>query len=285
MPAQNNFNKPKEATQVKTKCESTVLEAETLSECENKYNMPMGRTGPLVVKVPVVLSDVEIQIDVEAEIRLEEAAFDIKNIDKHICLTQCKLVPHTDKLFIAGYIQKNIQYSTIECSNSSSLSGSIQHTTVNVPFKCVTKIQFSKYPIYGKEYKKKLNVIDDCRLGKDHKEDSWIHYSKFYEPVYCELEYAKILETDIQRKECPTMETVSKEKAFRELLEKMVIYVRLKVLQNQQVYIPEPCGEVKMVENSSSDYSQDKNIEVEVGNDPEIGLVGKEITSYKCYED
>jgi hypothetical protein len=285
MPTQNNFNRPKEEAQVKTKCESAVLEAETLSECQNQYSIPMGRTGPLVAKVPVVLSDVEIQIDVEAEIRLGEAAFDIKNIDKHICLTQCKLVPHTDKLFIAGYIQKNIQYSTIDCSNSSSLSGSIQHTTVNVPFKCVTKIQFSKYPIYGKEYKKKLNAIDDCKMGKDLKEDSWIHYSKFYEPVYCELEYAKILETDIHKKECSTQDTVSKEKTFRELVEKMVIYVRLKVLQNQQVYIPEPCGEVKIIETCSSDSSKDKSIEIEVGNDPKIGIVGKEVTPSKCYED
>lgn len=279
----NSENDCNEIAQCTTRCDSRVLDSTTLAECDNKYNIPMGRTGPLVAKIPVVLSEVEVQIDLESEIRLEQPALDIKNIDKHIFLTQCKLIPHTDKLFISGYVQKNIQFSTIDCANKTSISGNIQHTTVNVPFKCVTKIEFSNEPIYGKDYKKRLNALDKNMLGKDNKEDSWIHYSKLYEPVYCELEHAKILGTDIFNRQCSFNNDISKEKTFQELVEKMVIFIQLKVLQNQQVFIPEPSGDVIMVDNCTKSPSDsitdkdDKSTYIEVGFQPEKGMMGKEI--------
>lgn len=290
MSNENLVNDSSEIVQTNTKCESKVIDSATLNECENKCNTPMGRTGPLIAKIPVVLSDVEVQVDVESEIRLEEPAQDIKTIDKHIYLTQCKLIPHTDKLFISGYVQKNIQYSAIGCTNKTSISGNIQHTTVNVPFKCVTKIKFAKYPIYGDDYKKRLNVLGKDMLGKDQKEDSWFHYSKLYEPIFCELEYAKIMETDIFAQQCTLPNTLPNEKPFQQLTEKMVIYMRLKVLQNQQVFIPEPSGDVNMLEKCSSGFDSDcdkekKQLNVEVGYDAEKGMIGKEVSSYDLHED
>jgi hypothetical protein len=283
MSEKNTMNACNEIAQSTTSCDSKLLDSTTLNECDNKYYVPMGRTGPLVAKIPVVLSDVEIQIDVESEIRLEEAAFDIKTVDKHTFLTECKLIPHTNKLFIAGFVQKNIQYSTVDCTNKTSVSGKIQHTTVNIPFKCVTKIQFSKSPIYGKDYKKRLNALDGNMLGKDQREDSWVHYSKPFEPVFCELECTKILETDIINKQCHSHNSSPKEETFQELIVKMVIFIRLKVLQNQQVNIPEPNGDVAIVERCSMDNSQEyfydnnkKDTYIEVGFDPEKGMIGKE---------
>lgn len=290
MPNENLVKDSSETAQTSTDCESKVLDSVTLNECENKCNIPMGRTGPLVAKIPVVLSDVEVQVDVESEIRLEEPALDIKTIDKHIYLTQCKLIPHTDKLFISGYVQKNIQFSAIDCTNRTSISGNVQHTTVNVPFKCVTKIKFSKYPIYGDDYKKRLSALGKDKLSKDQKEDSWFHYSKHYEPVFCELEYAKILETDIFNQECVLPNTLPNGNPFQEFTEKMVIYMRLKVLQNQQVFIPEPSGDVSMLEKDSSSFDSDcdkekKQPDVEVGYDPKKGMIGKEVSSYDIHEE
>ncbi|QGU94921.1 hypothetical protein GOM49_07245 [Clostridium bovifaecis] len=285
------INNCSEITKCAARCESQVLDSTTLNECNNKHYISMGRTGPLIAKIPVVLSDVEVQIDVESEIKLQEAALDIKTIDKHVYLTQCKLIPYTNKLFIAGYIQKNIQFSTIDCSNETSVSGNIQHTTVNIPLKCVTKIKFSQDPIYGKEYKKRVNTLDKDMLGKDQQEDSWIHYSRLYEPIYCELEYAKILETDFLNDSCPIPGTPPREKVIREIVEKMVVFIRLKVLQNQQVYIPEPDGDVVIVEKCVSDLKEDSNdskgrkyTNIEVGFDPEKGMIGREISTYDLNE-
>lgn len=281
------INSCNEIAKCTTRCESQVLDSTTLNECSNKHYISMGRTGPLIAKIPVVLSDVEVQIDVESEIKLQEAALDIKTIDKHVYLTQCKLIPYTNKLFIAGYIQKNIQFSTIDCANETSVSGNIQHTTVNIPFKCVTKIKFSQDPIYGKEYKKRVNTLDKDMLGKDQQEDSWIHYSKLYEPIYCELEYAKILETDFLNDSYPIPGAPPCEKVIREIVEKMVVFIRLKVLQNQQVYIPEPDGDVVIVEKCVPDSKEDsydskgkKYTKIEVGFDPEKGMIGREVSTY-----
>jgi hypothetical protein len=268
-----------ETANTSANCESGVFDSTTLSECENKFSIPMGRTGPLIAKLPVVLSDIEVQIDVEAVIKIEESAVSIKTIDKHIYLTQCKLVPHTDKLFIEGYVQKKLQFATMNCTSGTAISGNVQHSTVNVPFKCVTKIQFSRRPMYGEEYKKKLSALDDNMMNKNQKEDSWIHYSKLYEPVYCELEYAKILETEIFNQTAPMNKTLPEEKAFNELEEKMVIFIRLKILQNQQVFIPEPNGEVNVIQTCRQDYnSNDKKCNViEVGYDNEKGMIGREL--------
>lgn len=286
----NSVGSNSEVAQCYLRCESEIVDSAILNECKNQYYIPMGRTGPLIAKVPVVLSELEVQIDVESEIKLQEAALDIKTIDKHVYLTQCKLIPYTNKLFIAGYVQKNIQFSTINCSNETSVSGNIKHTTVNIPFKCVTRIKFSKEPIYGKEYKERLSSLDKDMLSKNQQEDSWIYYSKPYEPVYCELEQARILETDFLNDQRQYYNKDSNEKTIQEIIEKMVIYIRLKVLQNQQVCIPEPNGDVLIVERCDKDkddryIDDDKYIDIEVGFDPERGMIGREVSIYKHDEE
>ena len=265
------------------KCDSKVLDSVTLTQCNSKSHIPMGSTGPLVVKVPVVLSDLEIEIHVESEMKLEESATDIKNIDKEVFITECKLIPYTNNLFIGGYVQKSIQFSIADCSNNRTISGKVEHTTVNVPFRCVTEIKFSKEPIYGKNYKERINSINDNMLGKDKREDSWVHYSELYDVVYCQLEYAKVLEIDMFNEINTIKEATSEENTFKKLSEKMVIFIRLKVLQNQQIFIPEFDGDVIVIKDHSNDYNlqhaKDKNKgqrDIEIGFDDEKGVIGKE---------
>jgi len=219
-------------------CDSKVINSETLGECESKFYDPVGICGPLVAKVPVVLSDVNVQIDIEADIRLEEPAFDIKAIDKKVCITQCHLVPCSNKLFIGGYVQANIQYSTIRCINETSISGDIRHTTVNIPFKCVTKVKFDRKPVFGRSYEEELNVVDNKMTCLDEEEESRIHSQKFFEKIFCELEWAKIIESTLLDRNIRCTGKFKGERCFKEFTEKMVVYVRIKVLQNQPVYIP-----------------------------------------------
>lgn len=241
------------------RCDSAVIDPVTLGECDSECFEPMGRKGPLVVKVPVALAECKIQIDVECDIRLEEPAFDIKTIDKKVCLTQCHLVPHTNKLFIRGYIQKNIQYSTVECSNEDSVSGNIQHTTVNTPFHCVTAIKFDKKPIFGDSFKSKITGIDKKMMCPDDSEDSWVHFNEYHEPVHCELQWVKIFESDIYNRNRVCAEDFTDEKCFRRFTEKMVVYLFIKVLQNQQVCIPGVKGKKdKMKEYDYDDYEDDR---------------------------
>lgn len=63
----------------------------------------------------VVLTDVELQALVEANIKLPSFARDIKQIRKNVKLTQCKAIPaggnpNAVKLFVEGVVHKNIQF-------------------------------------------------------------------------------------------------------------------------------------------------------------------------------
>ena len=280
-------------------CNSRVVKSEHLGECSNKCYTPFGRPGPMVVKVPVVLADCKIQIDVESDIRLGEEAFDVKTIDKHVCITQCHLVPHTNKVFISGYIQKNIQYSTVRNDNETSICGDVKHSTFNIPFKCVTAVKFDKKPILGEYCKSKSNALDKSMLCEDRKEESWKHFNNYYEQIFCELEWAEILETDIFHRDNRCAEDFSRLKCFRNITEKMVVYVRIKLLQNQQVYIGEPDCKVDMMEDYDCTCEKQHNMgkcgcscekqykrqykktqeichdDVEIGYSPGMGVIGK----------
>lgn len=252
-------------------CDSKVTKSETLSECESWCKTPYGICGPLVAKVPVVLADCKIQIDVEAEIHLDEPAFDIKTVDKKVCITQCHVVPHSNKLFLAGYVQKNIQYSTVRCANKSSLSGDVLHTTVRTPFNCVSEICFKHEPSFGKSHKSRSNVLDKNMVCIDDGEDSWEHFNKPSEPIFCELEWFKILETDIYDRDFKGYAVpFAKEALFQDLTEKMIVLVGIKVLQKKSVYLPEPTHVDYMDDH---DAASGKNIEV--GYEEGKGVVGR----------
>jgi hypothetical protein len=60
---------------VENKCKPTCcgkIEAVTLPLCDGENIKPTGTYGPLVAKIPVVLAEKDIQIDIEAEIEFKE---------------------------------------------------------------------------------------------------------------------------------------------------------------------------------------------------------------------
>lgn len=238
-------------------CEAKVSSARTLAECSNEAIRPVGINGPLVAKIPVVIAEPRIQIDVEAEIKLEEPALEIKRIKKNLFLNQCKLInigdPKRGKLFISGFIRKNIEFATAKCKSSSQkggISGDIRHTTVNVPFECVTKVEFVNPPIFCKSgftseteiFSKKIETCDPCDhniIGRNLCEQDFTNFECFTEQVFCELEEVKIFEEDIRREPVPLGCDFPTEQVFEKFVEKMVIFVKIKLLQKQQVNIPD----------------------------------------------
>lgn len=239
-------------------CNVGVIKSTTLSECPNKPLNPNGANGPFVVKIPVVIAEPLIQIVVEASIELKEPALEIKRIKKNLFIDQCKLIDlrngSTGKLFISGFVRKNIEFATASfvCDEHKSISGDIRHTTVNVPFTCVTEIHYAVPPeITFQENAKEMSLFiekniksrDCCSetiIGRNPCEQNFEHFESFNERVFCELEDVRFFESDIRDNprpigcefEFPT------ECTFDKLTEKIVILVRLKLLQNQQVNIP-----------------------------------------------
>lgn len=233
--------KGKESSKEK-ECLGSVLDTYTLGECSSTcpQNFPY-------YKVPVVLSEFTVQIDTESKIRLCEPAIEIKRIKKNVFLNQCRLIPGTCKVFISGYVRKNIEYATMDCYNDSGICGDIKHTTVHVPFQCMTEVKNLRTPnLHFNETVKELEYWDEKCMGRDMKEIDMHSEEYFNEKVYCELVHAKIYEADIVH-DYEKLQCMPKEILFQTFIEKEVLCLTIKLLQNQQVHGEYPhrkhCGD------------------------------------------
>jgi len=192
------------------------------------------------LKVPVVLAERKIQIVVESDISLTPAATEIKRVTKNVFLEQVKLVPvrfkqigNTDffevrraKLYVAGFIRKNIEYSSAACN------GALQDRIADVAFSGfadLTKEDFLVYPVIGISDSSKAQFLNDTnemipRLDKYF----FQNLVKYNEQPYGELLGANFFELDFS----PIM--AEPEGTFSTLREKIVMDLYLKVLQVQQ---------------------------------------------------
>lgn len=223
------------STNCHPECDAAVLKSDTLPAAEN-YKWWGGD-----FKIPKVLAEFIIQIDSESTIRLNEPAYEIKRIEKQVFLTQCRYIPPTDKVFIEGYIRKNIEYAAKSCSKGSAIGGTIKDTTVHIPFKAYTRVNF-----HGNLPKVLPNLppmvsryFDEKRMGKNIREADRSNVEIFNEPVFCELEWSAIFDADIDEKGRPIDGFINEEE-FQEFTDKSVVYICMKLLQKQQVCWPFP---------------------------------------------
>ena len=212
--------------------------------------------GPTVVKIPVVLAEVNVTIPVEATITLDQPAIEIKRIRKNVFLTQSRIIPFsqdgrpgTGILFIAGFIRKNIEYATQTCrtAGTPNVCGDIRHCTVEVPFNFTTRITFIREPIFVENttpselefFTDKLKGCDTCSdpvIGRNPCDQSSFFTEFFNEKPFTELVKADITEIDIHTNPIFKCETPT-EQTFTKITEKVVVNLTLKVLQKQQVKI------------------------------------------------
>jgi hypothetical protein len=208
-------------------------------------NTPIIQTPGLTptLKVPVVLAERTIQVVVEADIPLSPAATEIKRVTKNVFLDQVKLVPvrfvrigTTDffrvtraKLFISGFIRKDIEYASNACN------GALQDRIAEVQFSGFTELQegdFLSFPIIGVSEDSKalfLNEKNDLtpRLDKYF----FQNLIKYNEQPYGELVGANFYELDFS----PVK--VDLKGQFSKLREKIVMDLTVKVLQVQQMQV------------------------------------------------
>ncbi|MCB2293901.1 hypothetical protein LGK95_10245 [Clostridium algoriphilum] len=248
-----------EKNQITHPCDNCgeIISSKTLPLSSGTTIPPVGINGPLVAKIPVVLGEREIQIDVEAVFKLNEPFLEIKRVKKNVYLTQCKLLPRSGviaadgtlisgKLFISGFVRKNIEYATADCVEKEVTSGRIAHTTIEVPFTAVTEVVYAVPPVVNlRRPQTEIDLLSGCGcqdcagtvIGKSGCEQSFEDNITFTESPYCELEGVRIFEDDINTDPLYN-KTNSNVQLYNKVTEKMVIYIRLKVLQLQQVTIP-----------------------------------------------
>lgn len=210
------------------------------------------------IKVPVVLGETTVQIDMDAKIKFPEPVLEIKQIKKNLKLTQCRLLLPTNKLFLKGFVRKNIQYATPKHSSKHAVLSEIHSLTVDIPFETVTEIDFINHPQFSRNPDtREFTFFSSNPLPKgfsqkekllsgDLSQFDQISGEVYNELPYCELlashfiEYDEALNREMGKvfdEEGECMEAPFEEGTFTKVEEKMVVELTLKVLQNQQVEI------------------------------------------------
>jgi hypothetical protein len=235
----------------------------SVHECDNfNVGAPIAPAGEIIIKVPVDLAVVEITSNIVANIHFPDPVLEIKDIKKRVKIVQCRLITPpaapgqqfsgddaTFPLFIKGFVRKNIQYAT-PCPNEKGacVSSEIKSLTVDVPFECVTNVTLTRaVQLPRPNFKTEFDFFREQKLGhgfpeKDHllsSDLSQFHQesAQFYNEIpFCELLQSNITEWDeaIDRKPLPG-NAPFEEGTFENLVEKMIVRFRIKLLQKQQV--------------------------------------------------
>jgi hypothetical protein len=224
-----------------------------ISECNNVSVTPQITTGNVYAKLPVVLAELKVQIDMDTTIDFptDEVVLEIKDVKKRVKLTQCRLLLPTNKLFLKGYVRKNIQYAAPLTQTSTTVSSNIKSFTVDVPFQCVTPVTYLTPPVQPKqnqrgefEFFTMTDIPDtephsdkDKLLAGDLSQFDEQSTEYFNELPYCELISAHVIEYDEGLSRIPLDNGPFEEKTFHQVEEKMVVYLTLKVLQLQQLRV------------------------------------------------
>lgn len=205
-----------------------ISKAKTV-DCFNRSFAPIADIQKVpVYDIPVVLAEVELQADVEADIKLPTAAREIKWIRKNVSLTQCKAIPSVQnpgyvKLFITGVVHKNIQYVE-ECS------GYITDFSTDISFSCNQQVQVFNQPI---EFLSRKSSVDERRFldktghGADHSMGGSRTFEFYNEPIDCKLIFSEVNELDLYKE-------FNRFGQFDKITEKMEITLFFKLLQTQQ---------------------------------------------------
>lgn len=225
------------------------LTARNQPGCSNIPVAPAPITTGAIAKIPIVLAELVLQVNVNATITLPEPVTEIKVIKKKLFLQQCLLLQNTNTLFLDGFVRKNIEYATRDlCSNAQGFCGAIRQCTVDVPFACATPITFNvaapapaifntsnefeflRTQPLGPEFSEK-----DTLESGNFTEFNQVTTEFFNELPFCELVSSAITEFDefLNRIDVGVGEIL-----FNTIQQKMVIAFTIKVLQNRQVTIP-----------------------------------------------
>lgn len=201
------------------------VKSETIIECANQPSLIDALPTGVVAKIPVILAELTITLNVHSIYDLPDWTNEIKNIKKRLNITQCKLMQNTNILFIKGLVRKTLQYSV---NTSSDCSNYTRDYTVDIPFKCTTTVTFNGIEpaplVHTSSLTNKYNIPDDFS------EFNQISTAFYNELPFCELISSRIVEfTELHN----PMDRLSKS-----VEDKMVIYLTLKILQYRQVAIP-----------------------------------------------
>ena len=125
---------------------SLPLSSKIIAQCNSETLKSNVNIGLFTVRIPIVLAEARIHINIENKLCFSKPASSIKNIRRKITLTECTLLPQISKLFLCGVVKKSIEYTEACFSNNKIPEGNIKNLTVSFPFDFVTEIQYMFKP-------------------------------------------------------------------------------------------------------------------------------------------
>lgn len=204
----------------------TKIESKTIAEVQSESIMPSGRYGPLVARIPVIISQSKVHVNVNSEICLDHKVIDIRNCTRSVFLTRCSLINMGDKrhgkVHLSGFINENIEYTTSQ-SVEGNFQSELYFKTIKIPFEFAAKIDYCTRPIFPTP-----NRFISVSLS------SFPNQSASKENFLCQLDESDICEADIIRKNVSTKDLST----FDTLKECLVLSITFTILQWQQVSIP-----------------------------------------------
>ncbi|HWQ43169.1 MAG TPA: hypothetical protein VN456_14195 [Desulfosporosinus sp.] len=204
----------------------------------------LKKTGPGTMLITV-------SIPAESIITLPTKALEIKMIRKNLKITQCRFVnclppvsglPHdTPKLFLGGFVRKDIQYSEVVRHTATTVEGSIKDFVVDIPISCV--VDLGKHLIFShvhfkqqKEYEFSSSTplpsgfsSKEKLLSRDPTEFNLISQEYLNPLPSCELIFSQINEMDDALDRVPLQGGPFEEGVFRTLQEKMIVLMQIRL--------------------------------------------------------
>lgn len=222
-----------------------------IEHCESEPVTPSVTVGTVTANVPVVLAELNVKTNMVATITFPDPVLEIKDIKKRLKITQCRLLLPSDRLFLQGFVRKNIQYATPTGNvDSSSVVSEMRSFTIDIPFHCVTTIteyltdpirpqfnnrqefDFFRAQSLGTGFPEKDQLLSSD-LSQFHQESR-----QFYNPItHCELLSSHIVEWDEAIDRTSVLNGPFEEGVFQNVVEKMFLDFTIKVLQNQQIRV------------------------------------------------
>lgn len=217
------------------------------SKVNCEYYVSMGKPGSLIIKAPVVLSNLKISIPITTELNFKESYINISENTNKISLSTLEITGNNE-LIINGSISKVLKYSISKINLNSAKSFNL-----DIPISEKININFDQIPINN-------NI------------DFKLYYQKNSQPIYCDLDYIQVLQDIITKKD-------------NNYINEIIISLHLSLTQVQNVFIPEPDGNVLILNENSNGFILDKVDNNEptymIGFNPKKGLIAKSIKDPK----
>lgn len=217
---------------------------------------PVNATLPLLTPLAVTQTGntvfVTASIPAEAIITLPTHATEIKRISKKLKITQCRffnapapIIPgqpvDTPKLFLGGFVRKDIQYSEMKHKTHTTVEGDIRDFLIDIPVSGVINLgsglvipalQFDQEQEY--EYARRSPLghgfpEKERLLGPDLTEFNTISNKFLNRLPFCELVYSQINDMNDQLDRVPLCGGPFEEGIFRTIQEKMSIVVQIAI--------------------------------------------------------